>query len=397
MTTKVFKSSFLIVVVFQLILSLFGCKMDRRTDAIDLEANHTLSVFDVFSEIKLIKLKTNPDNLIGLISQVVYHKEKFYLLDIRTQQIFCFDQAGRFKFKISAQGRGPGEYHYITHLNIDTFNEQLLVLDSFLQRVLVFSLDGEYVQTEYVAADKSLGLNKVFALNSKYLLLSALNDFQLIFYCRESKEVFHKDFPYPLIEGVIPFIPMFNVYQQNHRTYALPVFDSKVYDVTEINPDLHFYWQFGKHDNSEFQTKLLLEELSAKGPMPYKFHHELVGPGKFLHHYIYKVAETSRFHIAVLEFDSDWMQVVVDKKSGENFVFRSFDEGIVFTFLNIQDNLAIAIENGHEERVKATPGFENRVSKSFHPDLLTLNERTFLENHNPMTDNPFLVVYKFRE
>ena len=91
------------------------------------------------------------------------------------------------------------------------------------------------------------------------------------------------------------------------------------------------------------------------------------------------------------------MQVVVDKKSGENFVFRSFDEGIVFTFLNIQDNLAIAIENGHEERVKATPGFENRVSKSFHPDLLTLNERTFLENHNPMTDNPFLVVYKFRE
>jgi hypothetical protein len=49
------------------------------------------------------------------------------------------------------------------------------------------------------------------------------------------------------------------------------------------------------------------------------------------------------------------------------------------------------------ERERLQDYFFGRNQMVYLPEILQEDGRHIIENHNPMTDNPFLVVYKFRE
>ena len=84
---------------------LLSCNTTDQSSSIDLTENQSVSVFDVFSEVQVIKLETTEDNLITDIRRIEYFNSRYYILDERSQQIFCFDEEGNFVFKINSQGR----------------------------------------------------------------------------------------------------------------------------------------------------------------------------------------------------------------------------------------------------------------------------------------------------
>jgi hypothetical protein len=392
-TSMIIKINHSVFIVFFISL-LVGCSGSFTSGDIDLDRDDDVSVHDLFSEIRVVVPENHPDYVISTIYNVEYHNGKYYIFDIRSQQIFCLDENGTFHFKISASGHGPGEYVYVGHMSIDRFNEQILLTEPSMQRLQVFDLNGQYVQTYNISGEVSLAYNFAFPLNTDTILLISITGDQLIYFCRKNKEIIKTDFPMAISEGVFPFFPTYrNFYQFNNRSFFLPVLSQQVFDITNMKPQPYFLWNFGIKNNTEKHYSNLIKDLSIEGSRnmaPFDF----VGHGKTINNDIVKIAETSRYKIAIIEYNSDYKHVIIDKELGSNYVFRAFREGVSLMFLNIFNNLAIGSAVDYDF---VTPAYRKRILSRFHPSVLSKEERIRIESWDEIKDNMFFVVYKFKE
>ncbi len=384
---------------------LFSCSSDDYSSSIDLSENHTVSVFDVFSDIHAIQLETSEDFLISRIAsvgQIDYYDDRYYILDLRSQQIFCFDKHGQFVFKIDSQGKGPGEYHQINVIAIDRNNEQLVLLDPVVQRVHFFDLNGEFLSSRYIKDDRVLGLTRVYPMDDSLLLLTSLNYEHLRFYSLKEDKTVYADFAYDV--PLRAFSPLDNVYFFNNEVYFLPALSSDIVNVTNMYPEPYFTWCFGGDNNSEQQINRLLKELSNRQKQ-YIVPFQGVGKNKFLNHYILKSFENERFRIAAIEFDDDFKFVIIDKNKNQRLVFSAFKEGIRLPYQYIQSDRAIAYYKpdfgpstiSMIEKDGLQDYYFKRNHLLYSPDILHEDCRKIIENHDPMKDNPYLVIYTFKQ
>jgi len=390
-----FKCCFVLVMVFQF----YSCKPKPQQYSIDLTQLTPTSVFDIFSNIELVRLENTPENLIGNIGKVIYHDGFYFIWDSQAQAILGFCDGGSFVFKISAIGRGPGEYSNITDFSIDRENGRLLILDAPMQRVLFYDLKGQHLFDLSIFTGQVMALNRVFPVSDTVILLTSITNQQLLFYSINENRVLHSDF---LMDVYLQaFKPLNNVYQFNGRTFVLPAMSQQILDVTDMEPNQHFQWCFGRHNNSDDQKEKLLYEIKRRvNPFDFfRFPHEAVGAGKFLHQHILEIFETPRFMIALVEFDYNWRHVFMDKHSGEIRVFNHFEEQVSLSFVSVQEDRIIAYDSGVADRIRAmgVEEIQQRIVDGFNPAILSESDRQIIENHDPMTQNPFLVVYRFRE
>jgi hypothetical protein len=399
------------ILLLYLVVLLFGCSEEKVATSFDLTQDDPMSVFDMFSDVSLIRLETTAESMIRDIWKVIYHNSHYYVLDRMSQQVFCFDEKGRFEFKISAQGKGPGEYHNINSIGVDSYNDRLILLDPVMQRVLLFDLNGNFIETHSIPTEMTMGYLQVFALNDSILLLTSITNEQLVFYSTTEKKVVHKDFPGRHKRGIGAFSPVFNAIQFNRQTYVLPTLSQELFDVTEINPEPYFSWDFGAHNNSRQQVGQFLDdnEISPPYTLSLVSHAEAVGEGRALNHHIIGVYETDRFRIAFLEFSDDFKHLVYDKHAGKQHVFVNFREGIILPYENVQQDRAIAQYTYRyrytEEIIKSRQTvFPNspdshytRNRRTYTPELLSEEDREYIANYDPMHENPYLVVYKFKK
>jgi len=384
-----------------------SCNTKDQSSSIDLSENQSVSVFDVFSDVQVIKLETTENNLITDIRKIEYYNSRYYILDERSQQIFCFDEDGRFVFKIDSQGRGRGEYHYITDFSIDRKNNQMVVLDPVVQRVHFFDLNGNYLISHGIKTEKVLGLIRVYPLEDSILLFTSFTNEILQFYSLKEEKIIYADFTYDVPSTLHAFDPMNNIFFYDDKALFFIPLSREIVDVSQMVPKPYFTWCFGVHNNSEQQINRLLEEINIKEQiaesimLPY----EVVGKGRILNHQIMKSFENNRFRIAAIEFDDNFQFIIHDKTDNHDLVFTSFKEGILFPFQSMHPDRSIVFyqsEIGPREiEMMETRGlleyYLGRNWTLYSPEILQENGRYIIENHNPMTDNPFLVVYKFRE
>jgi hypothetical protein len=96
---------------------------------------------------RIIPLETTEDCLIGNINKLKSFEGNFYILDyVHSKSIFVFDAAGKFKFKISNTGKGPGEYITPRDFTIDTTRRELIILDQMQRKLLTYNLEGDFIE-----------------------------------------------------------------------------------------------------------------------------------------------------------------------------------------------------------------------------------------------------------
>lgn len=386
---------------------LLSCNSIDNSSSIDLTKNHNVSVFDVFSEVKVIKLETTVDNQINEIRRVKYFNSRYYILDERSQQIFCFNEHGEFVFKINSQGKGQGEYHYITDFAIDEKNEQLVVLDPVMQRVHFFDLNGVFLISHNIKTEKVLGLNRVYPLLDSILLLISVTYDNLQFYSLKEDKIVYSDFNYDVPSTLHAFDPTDNVYFFDDKVLFLVPLSREIVDISAMVPEARYTWCFGDQNNSEQQIDRLIEEINIKQQIPeyITLPYKVVGKNKILNHQIMRSFENERFRIAAIEFNNNFKFVINDKTEDRTFLFTSFEEGITFPFQFIQSDRSIAFyqsEIGPREleMMEKRGMLEYYLGRNwtlYSPEILQKDCQQIVQNHNPLTDNPFLVVYKFKE
>ncbi len=395
-----------------LLLLLFSCKREIVTEGCyDLATNIETSIFDIFDEVDAIQLETTDESLLTGIANVQIFGSKLFIRD--SQRVLCFSDEGKFLFQVSRPGKGAGEYHHVGDIAIDKKYKRLILLDVVVQKVHFFDLDGTFQETIRIDSEASLGLNRIFPLEDSLLLFVGLYEKDFILYCMKSKTILDR------LGGCqncpSSFSPSHNAYLFENTAFVLPPFENTVYKVSGQDFFPYKEWCFGENDNIPAQIERLKSNffewlVARRSILP----NAIVGKGKYLNHYLHFVRENDRFIIAHLEFNNDFKNIVVDKKTGKRRIFNQFQEGTQLFFRGILDDNILFYSGGNEgfmeeglrrrletidERDK--PYFEdyflNRNRTFYTRDILTQRGKQVYDNHDPMYDNPYLVLFKFKQ
>lgn len=142
-------------------LCMYGCmlkKSELKTTIIknnikkslpfEIDKKRSLNNFDsIFQTARVIKLETNRESLICDFKKIEYNNNKIYVIDSYSEySVTCFDDNGKFRFKLKNLGRGPGEYISFGDANINksTGDIELLVKG---RQIMVYDSIGVYKQT----------------------------------------------------------------------------------------------------------------------------------------------------------------------------------------------------------------------------------------------------------
>lgn len=127
------------------ILLFFSCKdgliKSEAEFEINLEKaiNENSEIFPV--DISYIFLETRDDILIGSIDKLYFVNDKVFVMDSHSNAVYCFDETGKFIYKIARLGKGPGEYLILIDFYVDS-NENVFVYDINSKKILVYQNMG---------------------------------------------------------------------------------------------------------------------------------------------------------------------------------------------------------------------------------------------------------------
>lgn len=138
------------------LFAILACSKQTEINEELLRPQNTIQVFeiadmkigkysDVFDSIKLIRLETKKESLIGRIDKLVYYNNRFYILDQAARKaVLMFDSNGRFLNAIGRNGKGPGEYDEPNELVINKFTNEIVIYCNSTRKLLFYSLDGKF-------------------------------------------------------------------------------------------------------------------------------------------------------------------------------------------------------------------------------------------------------------
>lgn len=106
--------------------------------------DHLLFRYKEYCHIK--QDESRPETILaGAGETYVGENDLIYVLDTRNYRVAVFGPDGTFHYSLGRQGSGPGEFQRISRLQLA--GGLVLVGDSSLRRVAVFSLDGQFLRS----------------------------------------------------------------------------------------------------------------------------------------------------------------------------------------------------------------------------------------------------------
>ena len=105
--------------------------------------------YENLDSIKLIKLETNDESLIGQINQLFIVNDTLFVVDYhKAKSIFVFDLNGNYLHKINHLGNGPGEYQNINMAHIN--RTHITISDWLSSKIIKYDLKGNLLSENRV-------------------------------------------------------------------------------------------------------------------------------------------------------------------------------------------------------------------------------------------------------
>lgn len=104
------------------------------------------SVDELFTFERMIPLETTDQALIGMVSDLLFHENHWYILDPMTHAVYKFDADGKFKLRFGQQGTGPGEFEQPRRIRW-CFDNQIGVADPVQGKIHLFKTNGEFARS----------------------------------------------------------------------------------------------------------------------------------------------------------------------------------------------------------------------------------------------------------
>ncbi len=102
----------------------------------------------VFEVSNIVSLEETENSMLGGVDQIVSYKGYFFVLDLRVSKgIYQFTHDGKFIKKFGSIGKGPEEYVNPFKFAINKTTDEILILDTSLRKIIIYSLNGKFKKT----------------------------------------------------------------------------------------------------------------------------------------------------------------------------------------------------------------------------------------------------------
>lgn len=136
--------------IYFLMLFLFviGCKnhmqnINETTIIIgDADWKTSYKLSDVVEDVQIIPLETQDTCLVGECNKITVTDEYIYILDSKSNRLYCFDRKGKFVRNIGEIGRAPNEYLSLRDFCI-LKNGNIALLDNYPNKLIIYNNLGE--------------------------------------------------------------------------------------------------------------------------------------------------------------------------------------------------------------------------------------------------------------
>ncbi len=192
-----------------------------------------------------VPLETKGGGLIGGYDKVLVNDSLICVVDReRSNSIIIFDRQGKFRAKISAQGRGPGEYTKIGDALL--CNDNIIVYDRLSRRMLFYNIDGQHIKS--IHSERYRGIPFVALEEDMYAFYMAgvhdYGDNAEVILTNAKGDLLHKKYiPRKTITDARGRFGLPNYFGQNSTgVYFIPVFEDVMYQLNEkgIEPVFDF-------------------------------------------------------------------------------------------------------------------------------------------------------------
>ena len=241
------------------------------------EENIIPKATDYFELIEPIILETRPECQIGRIDKLVVKNELIFIEDYHQKILFIFGLDGKYKSKINAVGKGPGEYRNLNDFYIDYNNKIIEILEN--RKIVKYSFSGRFIEEISLKRSafnfhKTKNGNYYFWIGSQYLE----NDAYTLIYTDNKGKIINKHFPWDKKGHLLSNSVMFSEYGDNilFRPFAQDYNIRYLGNKGEINTA--YVINFGKFAiPSAFKQddKCLAGRLSAKEVLDQNYSHHL--------------------------------------------------------------------------------------------------------------------------
>lgn len=113
-----------------IVLLLICCSRQRSSipeiDILAPDGQEIKNLSEIAADIQYVPLETRPEALMRGVNYLKVKNERYYINTVL--EILCFDESGRFLFKLSQQGRGPGEYTYLPDFDVHPEKDLMILL-----------------------------------------------------------------------------------------------------------------------------------------------------------------------------------------------------------------------------------------------------------------------------
>lgn len=127
------------------------------------------------NSIHFVRLETTEDCLIDKIEQIQRHKGCTYILDAK-ENLFVFDEYGKFVRKIGQKGPGPEEYIGAHMFYIHPKKQYISMISLATRKVVRYDLEGNYLdRLSLELRSRSLFSGNCYLMDKNTLLLECSN------------------------------------------------------------------------------------------------------------------------------------------------------------------------------------------------------------------------------
>jgi len=396
------KNIFLLCFLLLNAICYFSCRSSENSEKfpIVIDANPDKAILhlplsSIFDEITYIPLETrSPEVLFGLdwLGTVIMQDDKIIIFDNPSveENVFIFDNKGKFRNKITAKGEGPGKILATNDILYDSKKEHIEILDYYQKKIIQYDLEGNLKE-------------EIPTLHSFYKFVKFDND-SYCFYSRNRPQTEEEE-PKNLwrvnkdkIESFLPipkYIRKYNIEEQNFSnnykgSYLFKnILSREFYRISSTVPPYAEY-------QIDFGNKWVKEDVLDRLALDIRKYRKKLLYAKKDHVYqIKKVFETENYIFFTYYYDSCYFWNFYNKKTNINVISKTrqndIDQGLL----------------GEQPRVRAWTVYDDcLVFLAAANDIRFRAESLKLPAESPLSqvaaklgweDNPVVIIAKLRK
>ncbi len=161
------KSKIILVIVLCFFTATCTTLSDKKREIVEIDILkgyqnvRDFKLSEIVSDVSYVKLETLPNAHFSLGIPII-HNQYILIKAVRENRLILFDSSGKFIRIIGRQGKGPGEFLGFQDVYFHPKDPKILVHDENSKKILVYSIEGKYLDEFNYSTHYKRAFQKVF-------------------------------------------------------------------------------------------------------------------------------------------------------------------------------------------------------------------------------------------